>query len=371
MGSENFVQGWISRRAAGVICVAAAFFYFLIFIEMAFLDLLRSSPAGWSRIQSVQVVVTLSAVLGGALAASFFRPERHLRALTILFRFCALVAIASLAVPLERLAYLMAFVVGLGFGFLSIVLVATLRTALNRARLGMVVGLGVGVAYALCNVPWLYAAPEAVQAVFACIAVLVGSLVSGRLKPKHGAESGSEDYEPRILCSWILVFLVLITMDSAAHALFQHEASLRALRWNGGTIVWFPVFIHCAAAVFAGRLLDKGVRASLVLAAFGLLVMASLALVHPERTGVLARYFHVAGVSLYTVGFLYFAAKGGRPWIIVLLFSLSGWLGLSLGAGLVQACDGVPFWFILAAGVILVSALVFRWQKVGRFRRGA
>ena len=82
---------------------------------------------------------------------------------------------ASGAFPLLLLAAA-GMSLGLSLGYVS--LVATTRPSFRARRVGMKVGLGTGLAYAICNVPWVFLTSPEVKGLVSLAACAVGAVMT-------------------------------------------------------------------------------------------------------------------------------------------------------------------------------------------------
>ena len=219
--------------------------------------------------------------------------------------------------PPSALFYLACAVAGLSLGSLTVVLSASLRAATGATRLGLCVGLGTGFAYAACNLPVVFQAPAFWQSVAAAAVALTASFISRELHPVGEPPPAESDHRGRVEAAWIVVFVALVGLDSAAFYIIQHVPDLRTGTWGATTALWGNAVIHLLAALVAGWAFDRGWRARLVALALLLLVGACGALSLPD-SGLPARILYTAGVSLYSVVLVAYPALRARPWLSAL-----------------------------------------------------
>lgn len=364
---ETGLQVPLTRRAAAVVAVAATYFYFLLFSEFAFLELVLALPEGGRLQQPVMGTLGAGGLLGSVLAARFFRAERFGGQLAALFLLCAVAAFLSLGLGHGLSPYPVAGLLGLCLGAQTVLLASGLRAALGLRRLGFHIGLGTGLAYGLCNVPWVFQAPAPLQAILAGLVALFGAVGAFMLGVLPGAEPSREsDYTLKGFLPWLLAFTALVWLDSAAFFIIQHSAALKGATWSGDSMLWGNAAVHASVAVLAGWLLDRGRGIGVLAAAFLLLSAACVVLSLAPGWSLSARTLYTAGVSLYSVALVYLAARGGRPWLVALLFGVAGWFGSAMGIGMAQNLRAVPPWFLLLAGAGLVLALLSRRRSLGR-----
>jgi len=344
--------------ATGVALVAATYFYFLIFAEFAFLELVRE-VAG-PRLRAVMALLGGGGVAGAWAAARAFRVER---AATLLARGLQGCAAAAMLAPFAggiAVVGALAAGVGLALGWTTVVLAAGLRGLVGERRVGLCVGAGTGAAYAACNVPLLFGAAPATQALLAAAVALAASALRG---PGQATAAGGPEAAPlrgsrAVTLAWLGVFLALVWMDSAAFYIIQHTAGLRAVTWGTPGLLWTNAGVHLGAALLAGVVLDRGGRRVVVAGATVLLGLGSLALGDFVRLPLPAGWWYTAGVSLYSVALVEYPARAGGAGRAALVFAVAGWIGSALGIGMAQDLHGVPAPFVAAAAVVIFAGLV-------------
>ncbi len=357
-------RSWWAAAAA----VAATYFYFLIFAEFALLELARAiNPDG---LRVVMIALGGSGVSGAVFAAWIFTVERQRALLAWAFRTAALAAAAASVAGSFGALLPAAILAGGSLGALTVALASALRGATGGFRLGTCIGIGTGTAYALSNLPWLFAASPAFQAAAAAAVALAASWLARGMEPAEPDELGSRaDYAAGGVVRWLTILLALVWMDSAAFYVIQHVSALREVTWTGTGALTGNAAVHLGFAVLAGVLLDRG-RAAVVAA----LAVALLAVGCSMLNGTLggwtagAGWFYAAGVSLYSVVLVHYPARSGRPWLAALVFAVAGWGGSALGIGMAQDLAQVPPAFVVAA--LLVVATALGWRLVA-LRRGA
>jgi cytochrome c oxidase cbb3-type subunit 2 len=202
----------------------------------------------------------------------------------------------------------------------------------------------------------------------AVVGMVAGAWAARRLKPVKEAVSDGADYRPKAAGAWVVIFLALVWMDSAAFYIIQHTAAWREATWGGVASLAGNSGMHLGAALLAGWLLDRGRSGRVVLTAFGLLASACVLLdVGGARLGW-AALLYTAGVSFYSVALVYYPAAGGRPWLVALVFAVAGWIGSAQGIGMAQNLNRVPLLFVVLAGAAVAGAL---WVRKRELERGA
>ena len=338
---------------AAVVMIAATYGYFLIFAQFAFLELLTEA-VGADGLRGAMGAMGAGGVAGSLLAAWRFRAEGYVWALRGGAGVCGVSAVMGASVG-------SAAVIGLGLGWLTVTLVAGLRGVTGGKRLGVVVGTGTGVAYALCNVPWVFQAEPRVQAWVAVGLMVIAVGVTRWLRVGTAEVSTGRDFFGWRVTGWVAVFLALVWMDSAAFYIIQHTEVLRAGTWGSGGSLWLNAGMHLGVAVGAGVMLDRGWAGRVAAGAWGALAVACGLLGAGEFTG--AEVFYTAGVSLYSVALVWLPARAGRAWVAGILFAVAGWAGSALGIGMAQDLNAVPGWFVVAAGIVVMGVLGVRWRR--------
>lgn len=343
--------------ATGAALVAAGYFYFLIFAEFAFLELARDAAGSGLRV--VMALLGGGGVAGAWVAARFFRAERGPRLLALGLQACAAAALPAPFVGGPVTAGALAAAVGLALGWTTVVLAASLRHLVGGRRLGLCVGAGTGTAYAACNVPALFVAAPAIQALLAAGIALAASVLACRA-PVPATEP-PETVPPRghraLALAWLAVLLALVWMDSAAFYIIQHTPGLRAVTWGTPGLLWTNAAVHWGAALLAGAVLDRGGRRAVVAGATALLALGSLALEEVVRLPLPAGWWYTAGVSLYSVALVEYPARTGGAGRAALVFAVAGWIGSALGIGMAQDLHRVPATFVFAAVAVILLAL--------------
>lgn len=355
---------------AAVVAIAATYFYFLIFAEFAFVELVRPVAGTDTRLRLYMTLLGVGGIAGSLLAAWRFRLDRFPRQLATAFRACGAAAAFVLLARGEVMLLASGLTVGLALGWLTVTLCAGLRSMVGTGQLGLVAGLGTGLAYAACNLPWVFNASPYAQTIMAAVVAGFGAIAAFWLVPQEPSVSLWPEYRPAGLAAWTAVLLALVWMDSAAFSLIQHTPDLRAGTWGSTGSLLGNAGAHLAAAVAAGLALDRGWAGRVVLAGFALLAVACLML-GSGGIGVLrAETFYTVGVSLYSVALLYVPARSGRVRTAALVFAVAGWIGSALGIGMAQDLARVPAAFVIMAGLVVVGGLVWR-QRLTRLAGAA
>jgi hypothetical protein len=342
---------------AAVITVASVYVYFLIFAQFGFIQaVLAVTGATGEIIRPLMAVMGFSGIAGSVLAAWWFDATRSRRQLAAGFALGAAAAGCSLVAKTSAAFYGAAALVGLGAGLTTVTLAGMLRAAVGDRRLGLIIGLGTGLAYAFCNLPAVFAASAATQAQLALAATALGLAAGWRLVPRGSTvRAEPAEYTSGNIATWILVFLALVCLDSAAFYVIQHTPALKAGMWTGEGRLVINAGLHLGVAVLAGWALDRGWLNGTVLAGAGALLLGCALLGDSHPAAAVGLY--ISGVSLYSVALVFYPARSGRAGLAALVFAVAGWAGSGLGLGLAEGRADVPRWLLLGAVALIAGAM--------------
>jgi cytochrome c oxidase cbb3-type subunit 2 len=351
---------WLHSGWQGASLVAITYVYFLIFAQFAFLQRLAILGVAGTHLTTVMAAMAAGGILLSLLAPRLsLWPSPNLR---LRVGLCASGAAAFLSLfPLGPIASMaVAFLIGAGLGLLTVTLVTHLHQWTGNQFPLLLVGLGTGVGYLICNLPAFFTASAEVQAATAGLLCLAGVCITLSSPPVTPQEA---EVPPRSAISFAHVlacFTALVWLDSAAFFIIQNTPGLKAGTWQGSIHLWTNGMLHLLAALAGTWLLSRR-RLSLVLSAsFFALGSACLLLLDPQRV-TLASVFYPIGVSLYSVALVAYpamlspaisTAERGRQagW----LYAIAGWSGSAMGIGMGQNLGYVPPLFVLAAGVVVL-----------------
>jgi hypothetical protein len=347
---------------AAVTTVAAVYVYFLIFAQFGFLHAIQDALGDNAGVvRPLMAVMGLAGITGSIGAARAGRGTRSRRTLAVGFALCAVVALWSLAAKRPAEFYAGALLIGLGTGLTTVTLAGMLRPAVGDGRLGLIIGLGTGLAYGLCNLPGIFEAPAATQAGIALVAVAAGLLGARGLIPRAQLESPvGGDYSRAGTARWVVIFLVLVCVDSAAFYIIQHTPALKQGLWVGSGRQMLNAGMHVVAGLFAGWLIDRrGIGLTVLLGAGGLLFAGFL--MGGAQAAAGSGLLYIAGVTAYSTALVFYPARSGRPGLAALVYAVAGWGGSALGIGLAEGRDRLPMPGLVVAAVALAGALGWRY----------
>ncbi len=352
---ERRSSGW-----QGASLVAITYVYFLIFAQFAFLKRLTSLGVAGSHLTAVMAAMAIGGILFSLLAARtrlWPSPSLRLRA-----GLSASGAAAFLSLlPLSIVASIaLSFLIGAGLGLLTVTLVTHLRQWTGNRNPLLLVGVGTGVGYFICNFPIFFAASAETQAATAGVLCLIGAGIP--LLPTQTLEIVEEEKTLSAIpfLSVLVCFTALVWLDSAAFFIIQNNPELKAGTWEGSAHLWANGTLHLLAALLSAWLLSRR-RLSWVLSAALIALGAACLLLLDARFVVLASVIYPIGVSLYSVALVAYPALLGPATSIAerareagWLYAVAGWAGSAMGIGMGQNLGHVPPVFVLAAGAIIL-----------------
>ncbi len=352
--------------AAAVLAVAATYVDFLLFAQFGFLGLLQEQRVGGGELQGILGSMGLGGVAGSLLAARLFAKFPARRLLLVGFLGSGAAALLSTIARGAVWFALLAAAIGGSVGILTVTLSASVSFLLDSRRRGFQIGLGTAVAYAICNVPALFAGSPRVQAVAAAVACGFGAVGTRFL--------GSPEVAPALpqasasvfrLRAIVVVFLALVWLDSASFRILESSPLLNRFSWGTPNLQWRNGLIHFLAACAGGWCLDRGgFRGVLGLSFF--LLAGSAAMLGSDSLGARAAgWLYPVGVSLYSTALVFApssfpgaASVGAAAWRAAILYSVAGWFGSAMGIGMAENLHAVPVTFLAAsAGIVAVSLL--------------
>ncbi len=359
----------LATHLPGILAVAAAYVYFLLFAQFAFLNLLHERLAATPEVERTMAAMGIAGFLVSLATAGLLEIHRPRRLLAIGFAGCAATAMASLLATGTWELATAAAAIGTSTAVLTVALATGLRELIRGRRFGLTVGLGTGVAYLLCNLPPIFEGSVALRTTVAAVACLAGLAAVRWQAPRESSqpESSSRPALSRRDCfgfgfaSLILSFLALIWLDSAAFAIIQETVALKDSTWGSASQKLSLGATHFLAAALGGWLIDRGFFRSLLIAAFCLFGAAFTLL---DAGGWLAASgpIYAVGISLYSVALVAYPSYLGdepglvpRRWRAGIIYGVAGWLGSALGVGMAQNLHHIPRPFLWITGALLVA----------------
>lgn len=345
----------------GIVLIAVTYVYFLIFAQFGFLKQLAEA-----NIVGGQLKIIMAAMAAGGIAVSllgawleqFWSAQVRLRVGLI---GCAIGATISM-LPLNIFTVLLdSLLTGAALGLVTVTLVTHLKSWIGERNSLLKIGLGVGLAYFLCNCPLVFEARPAHMAMLSATLCLVGAgLARARRQPTERIRSSEKP--ARVHSFWFLLgcFTALVWLDSAAFYIIQNTPALKSGTWEGGRRLWENGTVHLLAAIASAVLLSRKPVLLTLSVAFATLTVACLLLVDPGRA-LWAHLFYPMGVSLYSVALVGYPSclSGGitsvdRARIAGRLYAIAGWIGSALGIGMAEHLHHIPKEFVLIAGALFV-----------------
>ena len=244
--------------------MAAVYVYFLIFAQFGFLQALAAAGRPAALLQPILALMGAAGVGGSALVAWGYTEAHGRTWLGGAFVVAGLAAALAMEADTTGMFLAVAGLTGLGMGGATVSLAAQIRRVVGSRRLGLTLGAGTGLAYGFCNLPAVFQAGPAWQALIAQGAAAAGLLAVAGLEPRAPApEKTGADYRARGLGAWVVAFLALVWLDSAAFYVIQHNPDLQGGTWRAPAQLYANASLHLVTALLAGWALDRG-RASSV-----------------------------------------------------------------------------------------------------------
>ncbi len=365
---DGCASGW-----QGVSLVAIIYVYFLIFAQFAFLKRLASLGVAGPQLTVVMAAMAVGGIVFSLLTSRMsVWPSPSLR---LRIGFCVSAAAAFISLlPFGHFASVaVSFIIGAGLGLLTVTLVTHLRCWIGDRYPLLLVGMGTGVGYLVCNLPPFFNASTEMQTATAGLLCLAGiGLTFAPMRPSPeitpAARQTSLSFPHVLAC-----FTALVWLDSAAFFVIQKTPELKIGTWEGSVHLSVNGALHLLAALTSAWLLSRGRLFLVLLAAFLSLGVACMFLLDPHRIA-LASVFYPIGVSLYSVALVAYPAllapaatalERGRQagW----LYAIAGWSGSAMGIGMGQNLGGIPPLFVLAAGAVIL--LVWSHSVIQQYKR--
>jgi cytochrome c oxidase cbb3-type subunit 2 len=369
--SDSRTSGW-----QGASLVAITYVYFLIFAQFAFLKRLANLGLAGTHLTAVMAAMAIGGILLSLITPRLnLWPSPNLRLRVALSASCAAAFLSLLPLGLAA-SIAVSFLIGASLGLLTVTLVTHLRQWTGNRFPLLLVALGTGTGYLVCNLPVFFTASAEVQAATAGLLCLAG--VGITFFPAHTPPEALA-IAPRSTVSFLRVlacFAALVWLDSAAFFIIQSTPTLKASTWQGSLHLWTNGLLHLGAALASAWFLRRRGLFFVLSTSFLALGIACLLLLDPHHLA-LASIFYPIGVSLYSVALVAYPsllapassiAERGRQagW----LYAIAGWCGSAMGIGMGQNLGYIPPLFVLAAGVVILvpwplKFLLQRRREVG------
>lgn len=365
----------LKTQATSALIVASVFFYFLIFAQFGFLHRIAESNPPTQLTELALFGMGIGGITGCILAARCFS-YRHAKSwLMSGFIACGLAAASVAAIPNIWIDVIAALFVGLFLGILTVVIVPVISRTINPERIGFWVSVGVGGAYAGCNIPFVFNSTPQDHCIMGGAACVVGVILANYLPSVDIplTTGKSPIYRTPIsqftkigLAAIVVCFLALIWLDSAAFYIIQETEALKKLTWSFNNQLWNLSAVHFAAALLAGWVLDRGWLQYLLLIALGVLMLGGWQISHPASLeSPFPVFAYVAGVSLYSTALVAYAALSPETehtpkiqtraaWV----FAIAGWFGSAMGIGMAKDLHYIPLAFFVAAAIVAGGSFV-------------
>ncbi len=347
-------------NAAAVVAVMATVLFALLLRDAVVVQLARQLGGDMFKQYLLVGIVGAVGAVGCVIAAVVPQTMRPQWSLAIGFAVSAAAMLAALLVNSWERLVLFSGVAALAAGWVTVVLSLVLRPAIGSDKLGMWIGIGVGLAFAIFSLPEVYQASAALPALLAAGAAAAGVVAAVLLRPRFAATSFSPDYQPRVWLAWIVVLLVLVWMDKAALFVIHGAAAQREFLWNGWWSQGSTACLHFLIAALAGAAFDRGWVAGMLLVALILLLAACGLSGADTQAFAQAQIFYAFGASIYVTALVFYPARGGQIWLAAGLLAIARWIGGALGSAMALALGGVPTALLL--GIALVGVLAI-WQR--------
>ncbi|MDF1710812.1 MAG: cbb3-type cytochrome c oxidase subunit II [Akkermansiaceae bacterium] len=354
------------RNGPGIILIAATYFYFLIFAQFAFIELLNADLS--DALKPMMAAMALSGTGGSLITPLLLR--KYGAATTLRMGLIGCGTMSAFSIPAHHFATYLATSVGVGLslGILTVALTANLRHLLSPKSWGLAIGIGTGLAYAGANLPLVFATSPQTQAILSAACVFIAFFLLSKLEDDQAAPPAEAPGKLMAFPLALMVFLALVWLDSAAFFIIQHTPEIKANSWGQGHL-WKNAVIHFLFALLAGHLLQKSKITLVTTGSFLLLALASLCLNHSE-IALIGGWLYPAGVSLYSTALVAcpvyltrFRKPHSAAWAAAILYSIAGWFGSANGIGMAENLHQIPLLFLALVGSIFLIPKILPFLK--------
>ena len=346
----------------GIGLIAITYIYFLIFAQFGFLKRLAELGIAAGQLKAIMGAMAAGGIAASLLASRLENYSRPGRRLQIALAGCAMGATLTLLPMNLSGALAISFLMGASLGVLTVTLVTHLKLWMGEKHPLIKVGLGVGLAYFICNYPPLFEAVPAKMAIVSAALCALGMIIAQGQPPEPGSEKayGATGGAPTFLLA-LACFTALVWLDSAAFFIIQNAPALKAGTWEGTRRLWQNGGVHLLAALVSASLLQRRGLAFTLALAFSILGGACLLLADPARAA-LASVLYPAGVSLYSVALVAYPAflantgsAQARARLAGWLYAIAGWIGSGMGIGMGENLRHIPPLFVFAAAMLFFA----------------
>jgi cytochrome c oxidase cbb3-type subunit 2 len=365
---NRIFAGW-----QGASLVTITYVYFLIFAQFAFIK--RRSSLG---ITDSHLTVVMAAMAIGGILISLLAPRLKLwPSLNLRLRVGLFASGSAAFLSLSHLnlasSILVSFMIGAGLGLLTVTLVTHLRHWAGNGNPLLLVGLGTGAGYFICNLPCLFAASTEVQCATSAVLCFTGIGITFLPISTNFEEIENLTLSTVPFVCVLACFTALVWLDSAAFFIIQKTPALMAGTWEGSAHLWANGTLHLLGALASVWLLRRRGLLIVLSASFLALAIACLLLLDPHRIA-LASIFYPIGVSLYSVALVAYPALlasassiAERGRMAGWLYAVAGWIGSTAGIGMGQNLGHIPLFFMLVVGCVILFA--WPWRIIAQRRR--
>ena len=384
----------IIKVAGATVAVASTYLYFLLFAQFGFLHRLEQVLIP-GKLKLVMACMGLTGLVGSFVAARMLRDMATRTLMMVGYGGCIISALATLGINSAGGFAGAAIGIGISLSWLTVSLASSLRAVVRQRRIGLVCGLGTGIAYLLSNVPFLFFGSPELKVLAVVLGCLPGALVTWRYFPRwHQQAAACEAAEQPECRNWlarlmksgrlqaddcqnwgvlllVVGFAALVWFDSAAFYVAQHENSLNGQTWGSASQVLMLGLTHFLAALIAGAMLGRGGCKWLLTGTYLLFVVAFQLMSRHSAPDNLGAVLYAIGISWYSTALV--AAPGLVPdhsadtgsqchlavvpirWRAGLIYGVAGWFGSGMGIGMAENLRTVPVSFQIIAGIVVLA----------------
>jgi len=369
MKSPRFI---LPAPFVGVVAIAVTYIYFLLYAQFGFVSYLKLFFREPIYTEESMAFMGLGGLIFSIGTAMALRRYTARRLLLISLAGCAAAALLTLTYVSIAVLFVAAFFIGGFAGMTTVTLASSLKQWIHGGRFGLLVGIGTGLAYLVCNIPAVFDADPMTQTLFSAMMACFGWLAiwfSNPFDPERASvlpQRPANEFTRLGFAAVVLMFLSLVWLDSTAFATIQLTADLRAHTWGTPNMKLTLGFVHAFAAVATGWLIDRRQLKSLLAGTFVLFAASFTMLQSNTEASWFSGPLYAMGISIYSTALVAFPslhpeARGlvSVRWRAALLYAVAGWFGSGLGVGLAQHLHSIPFLLLLASGSLILMGGLF------------